>query len=212
MAKKPNLGITRRFPAGQTLSASVFHLFSSDSSAIFYPPGAEPTFFHFRFVYIDRHFNPGTPPYPYFFLCTMVALNPFLQICTILLATDRAHASHQTLVRRVVDDLQITAARKTHNLAKDLRVAFHSILPRAVSSSQPRHVVYCKPARQAPFSPGSSGGGTNTSVSLTRTRSTTRRPTSTQVGSSPTPTATSSWRLLESHVCLSEFRLLSLCN
>jgi len=135
----------------------------------------------------------------------MVALNSFLQICTILLAIDKAHASHQILVRRVVDGLQITAARKTHNLAKDLRVAFDSILPRAVSSSQPRHVVYCKPARQAPFSPG---GGTNkTSVSLTRTGSTTRRPTSTQVGSSPTPTATSSWRLLESHVCLSEFCL-----
>jgi hypothetical protein len=139
----------------------------------------------------------------------MVALNSFLQICTILLAIHKAHASHQTLVRRVVDDLQITAARKTHNLAKDLRVAFNSILPRAVSSSQPRHVVYCKPARQAPFSPGSSGGGTNnTSVSLTRTGSSTRRPTSTRVGSSPTPTATSSWRLLESHVCLSEFCLI----
>lgn len=134
----------------------------------------------------------------------MVALNTILQICTILLAIDKTNASHQTLVRSVVDGLHITAFRKTHSLAKDLRVALNSILPRAVSSSQQKHVVYCKPAKQAPYSAGSSGGGkNNTSVSITRGGSATHRPTSTKAGSSPTATVTSSWRLLESHVRLS---------
>jgi len=138
----------------------------------------------------------------------MVCLTSISRICTILLVIYTAQAS-QTLVRRTVDGIQLEAVRRTHSLAKDLRIAFGGILPRAVSpSSQPRNVVYCKPAKQAPVT-AVPGGATvkhgNATISasiigtgtITVTR-TTNRPT-TKTGSSPSPTVTSPWSLLESH-------------
>jgi len=131
----------------------------------------------------------------------MVALDSILRISAIFLALDTALASHQTLVRRAVDGLHLEAARRTHSLAKDLRIAFGGILPRAVSSSQPGHVVYCKPARQVPL--GSGGGrvnGTSTSMSIIGTRTSTKNhPASTKTSTSSSPTATSAWKLIDSH-------------
>jgi hypothetical protein len=134
----------------------------------------------------------------------MVALHSVLRTSTVFLALDAALASRQTLVRRAIDGLHLEASRRTHSLAKDLRVAFGGIFPRAVSSSQQGHVVYCKPARQVPLSPGSSGGSeynhTSTSMSIIGTR--TRTPTShpTKASTSLSPTATSPWKLIDSHV------------
>lgn len=133
----------------------------------------------------------------------MVALHSVLRTSTVFLALDAALASRQTLVRRAIDGLHLEASRRTHSLAKDLRVAFGGIFPRAVSSSQQGHVVYCKPARQVPLSPGSSGGSeynhTSTSMSIIGTR--TRTPTShpTKASTSLSPTATSPWKLIDSH-------------
>lgn len=143
-----------------------------------------------------------------FAVCTMVCPTSISRICTILLVVYTAQAS-QTLVRRTVDGIQLEAARRTHSLATDLRIAFSGILPRAVSpSSQPRNVVYCKPAKQVPVSVGPGGAtvthGNATSTitgtgTVTRTR-TTGRSTATKTSLSPSPTATSPWNLLESHV------------
>lgn len=132
----------------------------------------------------------------------MVALDSILSIFTFFLAFDTAVASHQTLVRRAVDSFHLEAARRTHSLAKDLRVAFDGIFPRAVSSSQPEHVVYCKPARQVPLSVGWSGGGEyngTSSMSIIGTRTSTKNhPTST--GTSSSPSVTSPWKLISSYV------------
>jgi hypothetical protein len=130
----------------------------------------------------------------------MVALTSILPISLILLAIEPAEASQHTLVRRAFDSFHGEAARQTHSLARDLRVAFGEILPRSLSSSpEPRH-VYCKKGRpQAPFSyPGNSttGGGGST------TRS---RPTSTKGSKPPANTGappnvpSSPWKLIESH-------------
>lgn len=131
----------------------------------------------------------------------MVALDSILRISTIFLTLDTAQAYRQTLVRRAVDSIQLEAARRTHSLARDLRIVFGGIMPRAVSSSQPGHVVYCKPARQVPLSVGSGGvgtrNGTSTLIIGTRTQ-TTSRPTSTKTGSSSSPSVTSPWKLIDS--------------
>jgi len=128
----------------------------------------------------------------------MVALD---LIFTIFLALDTALASHQTLVRRAVDSLHLEAARRTHSLAKDLRVAFGGIFPRAVSSSQPEHVVYCKPARQDP-QVGWSGGeynGTSTPMSIIGTHTPTKNHRTSTTTTSSFPTSTSPWKLIDSH-------------
>ena len=133
---------------------------------------------------------------------SMVAFDLILRISTILLAFDTALASHQTLVQRAVDGLHLEAARRTRSLAKDLRIAFGGILPRAVSSSQAERVVYCKLARQVPLrSNGGSLNVTSTSMSIIGTKTSTKiRPTSTKSSTSPSPTVSSSWRLIDSHV------------
>jgi hypothetical protein len=177
------------------------------SVSTFFPASHSPGLSPFA-VYIPSESTGGpshsTSPVCHFvFYSIMVALDLILRISTIFLALDTTLASHQTLVRRAVDGLHLEAARRTHSLAKDLRVAFGGILPRAVSSSQ--HVVYCKPARQVPL--GSNGGsarnGTSISMSNIGTRTpvaTKGLPTSTQTSAGSSPTGTSSWRLIDSHV------------
>ncbi|KDR85293.1 hypothetical protein GALMADRAFT_234074 [Galerina marginata CBS 339.88] len=129
----------------------------------------------------------------------MLAFAAFLIYAVFLVDLSIASGS-KVLVPRVLDSLHRNAARKTHNLAKDLRVAFGGILvPRADLS---QHVVYCKPGKQVTF-----GSGTSTTVgssgNATASASGTRHPTSTssKLGSSPTPTspASSPWRLVNSY-------------
>jgi len=131
----------------------------------------------------------------------MLALDTILRISTVILALDTALASHQTLVQRAVDNLHLEANRRSNSLAKDLRVAFGGIFPRALTSGQSGYVVYCKPSRQVPLSGGSGGGGeyNGTSIIGTRTSPTTHRPTSTETSTSSSPTVTSPWKLIDSH-------------
>jgi hypothetical protein len=194
---QPNLGSTRRSPS--------FCLSATTSFLCLAFPRAEP-FSWFRIYFFRKYWRPSHSVSPVYrlvfsFSRIMVALDSILRVSTIFVALDTALASHQTLVRRAIDNLHLEAARRTHSLAKDLRLAFGGIFPRAVSSSQPGHVVYCKPARQVPLSAGSGGGSeynsTSTSMSIIGTRS---RPTSTKTGTSPSPTVTSSWNLIDSHV------------
>jgi len=134
----------------------------------------------------------------------MVAFDLVFRISTIFLALDVALASHQTLVRRAVDGIHLEAARRTHSLAKDLRIAFGGILPRGLSSSQPGH-VYCKLGRQVPLQSNVGSNGTSSSMSIigTRTATTTttkRRPTSTRSSTSSSPTISSAWGLTDTLV------------
>jgi hypothetical protein len=170
-------------------------------------PGLSPVFHPSWFVYIPSE-RTRRPSLPFHLACLcyriMVAFGLIFRISTIFLALDTALASHQTLVRRAVDGLHLEAARRTHSLAKDLRIAFGGILPRAVSSSQPGH-VYCKLARQVPLQSNGGSNGTSSSMSIigtrTRTRTTTKGPpTSTKSSTSSSPTVSSAWRLTETHV------------
>jgi len=127
----------------------------------------------------------------------MVALDLILRISTTFLALDTAFASHPALVRRAVDGLHMEAARRTRSLARDLRTAFGGILPRAGSSSQQGHAMYCKLASQVPLR--SEGGSSNHTSTPTGTKTTIGRPSSTKTGSGSPPTSSSSWKLIESH-------------
>lgn len=131
----------------------------------------------------------------------MLALDLILRISTVILSLDTALAFHQTLVRHAVDSLHLEVNRRSNSLAKDLRVAFGGIFPRALTSSQSGHVVYCKPSRQVPLSGGSGGGSEYNGTSIIGTRtSPTARPTSTETSTSSSPTVTSPWKLIDSHV------------
>jgi hypothetical protein len=171
-------------------------------SFVSHPPGLSPLP-----PQLVSYIFPQSPPIPPGCLSSkscdrsMVALDLILRISTIFLALDTALASHQTLVRRAVDGLHLEAARRTRSLAKDMRMAFGGILPRAVSSSQPGQVVYCKLARQVPLSSnGGSSNGTSTSMSIIGTKTPKARPTSTKTSTSTSPTVSSSWRLIDSNV------------
>ena len=195
LAAWPDLGGTRLSPALDLLPRVPFFLLRALPSFLFFC-GLSP-------IVCKLLFSPFA--LSLFAVCTMVSIS---RICTILLVIHTAQASRKTLVRRTVDGIQLEAARRTHSLAKDLRIAFGGILPRAVSSSsQTRNVVYCKPAKQAPVSVGPGGAtvshGNATSIIGTGTMTVTRttgRSTATKTGSNPSPTATSLWKLLESHV------------
>jgi hypothetical protein len=121
----------------------------------------------------------------------MIASNAFIIYAVFLI--DLSLAS-KTLVPRVLNSLHQNAARQTHNLAQDLRVAFRSILvPRADAD---QHVVYCKPGKQAPSGGGTSGSGNAT----TSASGTSRPPTSTSSNAGSSPTASSSpWNLVNSY-------------
>lgn len=138
----------------------------------------------------------------------------YYTLYAVLLGINQTLASH-TLVHRAIQKVQDDAIRHTHSLANDLRVAFGSVLlPRADSTDQPNHVVYCKSGKQTVFGNGNTGSSGNSSSSGTASNtgssgstSTTgagssRPATSTNVGSSPTsvPTTPSLWKLIESHV------------
>jgi len=129
-----------------------------------------------------------------------------LYACVIMLLVDLSLAT-QRLVPRVVQAVHHSAARRTHNLARDLRMAFGGILAPRADTGASRHVVYCKPGKQVTFGGGSGGGSPgNPNSTLSSTLSgasrTSGRPTSTSASSKPTSTipASSPWKLAESHV------------
>lgn len=118
------------------------------------------------------------------------------------------------LVRRV----HASAAKRTHSLARDLRVAFGHLIPRDVDDEYNRRpVVYCKVSGQNvlqnPNTDSGDEGGSNTegggnstggsSTASTRP-STSTRTSSRPPQSSPTSDAPSSpWALTNSWVCTS---------
>jgi len=129
-----------------------------------------------------------------------------LYACVIMLLVDLSLAT-QRLVPRVVQAIHHSASRRTHSLARDLRMAFGGILAPRADTAASRHVIYCKPGKQVTFGGGSGRGNPgNTSSTLSSTLSgagrTSRRPTSTSASSKPTSTipASSPWKLVESHV------------
>lgn len=136
---------------------------------------------------------------------TMVSFRR-IQVCALLLVVDPSLASH-TLVRRAVSTLHQKAVQQTHSLAQDLRMAFGGIIVPRADASEPRHVVYCRPGRQRPLGPSGSGSGTgNSSTTVSSSSvgggSTSRRPapTTTKGGVTPSPSASSPWKLIDSHV------------
>ena len=132
-----------------------------------------------------------------------------IQVCALLLAIDPSLASH-TLVRRAVSTLHKKAVQQTHSLAQDLRMAFGGIIVPRADASEPRHVVYCRPGRQTgqtPLGPSGTGSGTgNSSTTVSGSSvgggSTSRRPapSTTKGGVTPSPSASSPWKLIDSHV------------
>jgi hypothetical protein len=130
-----------------------------------------------------------------------------LYACVIMLLVDLSLAT-QRLVPRVVQAVHHSAARRTHSLARDLRMAFGGILAPRADTGASRHVVYCKPGKQVIFGGGSGGGSpgnpnaTQVSSTLSGASRTSARPTSTSASSKPTSTipASSPWKLVESHV------------
>lgn len=131
----------------------------------------------------------------------MIVTNAIFIIAALFI--EQSSAS-KTLVPGVIHSLHKRAARQTHSLAHDLRVAFQGILvPREVTNN---HVVYCKPGKQTTF--GGGGGVVNSSSTASTSRSsgssTSRRTggSSTKTGSSAAATATvsSPWNLVNTYV------------
>jgi hypothetical protein len=126
-----------------------------------------------------------------------------LYACVIMLLVDPSLAT-QRLVPRVVQAIHHRAARHTHSLARDLRMAFGGIFAPRADTGASRHVVYCKPGKQVTFGGGSGGGSSNSTLSSTLSGASriSGRPTSTSASSKPTSTipASSPWKLVESHV------------
>ncbi|KAF5336903.1 hypothetical protein D9611_003443 [Ephemerocybe angulata] len=140
-------------------------------------------------------------------LCLLLLV---LQITTETSAT-QSHAPRRTLPR-LVKRAHDSAVRKTHSLARDLRVAFNGVLPRAEvleNNRAGRPVVYCKAGSQQVLQPpnndgddgkgnegsgaGEGSGGNSTSgAGTTTTRSTTRVNTSNPPTSTRTTTRSTS--------------------
>lgn len=113
----------------------------------------------------------------------------------IILLLVNLSSGRKTLVSRAVHNIRQRAVRQTHNLARDLRIAFRGVLiPRASGDTQ--HVVYCRQGTQVPFitkGPGNVTSGGTSSFAATSTKSSSE-PT-------PTTTPTSPWKLANSYVC-----------
>jgi hypothetical protein len=94
------------------------------------------------------------------------------------------------------------AVHRTHNLARDLRLAFGGALAsRAVSAKASNGVVYCKPRKQGVLGGGHSGGGGNTTSSVGTSRGTATRTKTTTIASPTTTSSPSSpWKVAASFV------------
>ena len=107
----------------------------------------------------------------------------------ILLLVDFS-SCRKTFVTRATHDIHQMAVHHTHNLARDLRIAF------GLSRRDNHNVVYCKRGDQSPLVDG--GGSGNISGHATATQS----------SSTPKATTTSPWKLSKSYVCRDEFLIL----
>ena len=107
----------------------------------------------------------------------------------ILLSVDFS-SGRKSFVTRTAYDIHQMAVRHTHNLARDLRIAFRVGGNRIRASNGNQNVVYCKRGDQSPLVNGPGGSG-NVSSSATRSSSTPKA----------TATATSPWKLFQSYVC-----------
>lgn len=116
----------------------------------------------------------------------------FVQIILLLV---NFSSGQKTLVSRAVHDIHQRAVRRTHNLARDLRIAFGGVLI-SRASGDAQHVVYCKRGSQSPFVNGGGSGNVSTATSGVTA-------TATQSGSNPTATTTaaSPWKLANAYVC-----------
>ncbi|KAJ7151515.1 glycoside hydrolase family 16 protein [Mycena filopes] len=134
------------------------------------------------------------------------ALPHSLLLLLLLVAapTSATNVKKKTLLRRASG----FAAHHTTNLARDLRVAFGSVLPRSAVPG----VIYCKSnagALQAGDSSnstgsgaGSGGGGTGGSANSTASvsgASTTKKGSSTGTATGASATATSAWHLTQNY-------------
>ncbi|TEB39088.1 hypothetical protein FA13DRAFT_440544 [Coprinellus micaceus] len=143
-----------------------------------------------------------------------------LQVAMEASATPSHSTSQSRALPRLVRRAHDSAVRKTHSLARDLRVALGSVLPRAEPQESNGRVVYCKPGKQQVLTPPNngnggggdgegSGGGNGTSAaggSSTRggSGSSTRQGASTRTRSSSsqptnTPATDSPWSLVDDH-------------
>jgi len=112
----------------------------------------------------------------------------------IILLLVNFSSGQKTLVSRAVHDIHQRAVRRTHNLARDLRIAFGGVLI-SRASGDVQHVVYCKRGSQSPFVNGGGGSG-NVSTATSGVTA-----TATQSGSNPTATTTaaSPWKLANAY-------------
>jgi hypothetical protein len=110
-----------------------------------------------------------------------------LHVCIILLLVNFS-SGQKTFVTRAAHSIHQMAVHHTHNLARDLRIAFGVyLIPRASSDNQ--HVVFCKRGDQSPLLNGGSGN-----VSISKSPA-----TATHSSSAPKATATSPWKLSTSY-------------
>ncbi|PFH54734.1 glycoside hydrolase family 16 protein [Amanita thiersii Skay4041] len=126
-------------------------------------------------------------------------LTPSL-LLSLLLISDFAEAS---IFGRSLHKAHTRAVAHTHNLARDLRVAFSGILLSRADGPQKQQVLYCRASGRGGNTNNTDGGsgGTNHTAHSTVSGSTSSTGTKTSSGSSATPTApvSSPWKLVETH-------------
>lgn len=158
---------------------------------------------HFYTIYSLRRLDPTFPTFiiltsVVWILCTTMIIYRLHFVYIILLLVNFS-SGRKTIIARAADDFHQMAVHHTHNLARDLRIAFGGYLTRRASNDN-QHVVYCKRGDQSPLVDGGSGN-----VSISKSPATATRSSST-----PKATSTSSWKLTKSYVCHNEFKLLTL--
>lgn len=129
-----------------------------------------------------------------------------LPLSLVLLIADYSIPSEASLVPRAIQKVHKHAARQTHSLARDLRVAFAGMLVSRddTSSTTQQRVVYCKPKQAVMGKPGSGGGSSTGGGNVTTTKG---YPTSSATGAktaqSGHPSATnvpsSPWKIQQSY-------------
>ena len=145
-------------------------------------------------------------------LCTTMIIYRLHFVYIILLLVNFSFGQ-KTFVTRAAHDIHQIAVHHTHNLARDLRIAFGGYFIRRANN---KRVVYCKRAEQSPLVNGGpvdggpvdggpvDGGPANVSSSKSHSTATqsssTLKPTPTQSSSTPKPTPTSPWKLTNSYV------------
>ncbi|KAF9454982.1 glycoside hydrolase family 16 protein [Macrolepiota fuliginosa MF-IS2] len=128
-----------------------------------------------------------------------------LSFSLVLLIADYARPAEADLIPRAIQKAHTFAAKRTHTLARDLRVAFGGVLVSRddTISSTAKRVVYCKP-KQVPFGVPTGGGtsGGNGTTSAHGSPSTSASGTKTATSIQPSATVAvpdSPWKLQQSY-------------